>query len=223
MTDSFTDELFDIEGEDIGKVVFPVSRLVLDPERFVDDDQEPMAARGMGVVYEKASRLQALRGTVTAAEKKTLIEQFYRPHHARFTNLVKCALDAHGRCLIIDCHSFPSEPMPFELDQSPGRPNICIGTDNFHTPAWLAKRTVDMFQKAGYSVKVNRPYSGSIVPLDYYQVDKRVASIMIEINRGLYMDEHTGLKTPEFSSAKDTISTAGLRLKAEFDTYSEKS
>ncbi len=113
--------------------------------------------------------------------------------------------------------------MPFELDQAPSRPNICIGTDEFHTPDWLTDKAMDLFQKAGYSVAVNRPYSGSIVPLYYYQVDKRVASIMIEINRGLYMDEETGLKTPEFSSVKDTISTVGLRLKTEFDTYSEKS
>ena len=35
MTDRFTDELFSIPG--LPAVVFPVSRLVVDPERFVDD------------------------------------------------------------------------------------------------------------------------------------------------------------------------------------------
>jgi len=222
MTDSFTDELFDVQGDDSSRVVFPVSRLVLDTERFVDDDQEPMAARGMGVVYEKASRLQPLRRLVSAAEKESLIDLFYRPHHDRFTELVQQALGNHGRCLIIDCHSFPSEPMPFELDQTPNRPNICIGTDSFHTPDWLQDRTLDLFQKAGYSVEVNRPYAGSIVPLDYYQVNRRVASIMIEINRRRYMNEVSGLKSPEFKRVEDNISTVVQKLKSEFEIRSVK-
>ena len=54
MTDWFTDEIFGglAEAKD---VVFPVSRLVVDPERFENDEQESMAALGMGVVYERSS------------------------------------------------------------------------------------------------------------------------------------------------------------------------
>lgn len=51
MTDLFTDELFDIKNQKISRVVFPVSRILVDPERFLDDDQEPMAKRGMGVPF----------------------------------------------------------------------------------------------------------------------------------------------------------------------------
>jgi hypothetical protein len=41
--------------------VFPVSRLVVDPERFVDDATEPMAACGMGVIYTQTSQRMPLR------------------------------------------------------------------------------------------------------------------------------------------------------------------
>lgn len=44
MTDAHTDRLFDID--EAGKIVFPVSRLVVDAERFSDDRLEPMAERG---------------------------------------------------------------------------------------------------------------------------------------------------------------------------------
>src|SRR6266545_5203929 len=55
ITDWFTDELFPVPSRQ-GKVVrFPLSRLVLDPERFLDDEVEPMAARGMGVIYTQTS------------------------------------------------------------------------------------------------------------------------------------------------------------------------
>jgi len=107
--------------------------------------------------------------------------------------------------------------MPFELDQTPDRPNICIGTDDFHTPERIANRAVDLFQQESYSLALNRPYPGSIVPFGYYQADKRVASLMIEINRSLYMDESTGSRLPAFKNVKENISKIILRIKTEFE------
>ena len=46
-----TDHLFDVPG--VTAVRFPVTRLVLDPERFGSNDEEVMAARGMGVIYTR--------------------------------------------------------------------------------------------------------------------------------------------------------------------------
>jgi N-formylglutamate deformylase len=48
MTDHFTDEIVARFRAEIEPVMFGVSRLVVDPERFPDDADEPMAARGMG-------------------------------------------------------------------------------------------------------------------------------------------------------------------------------
>ena len=51
MTDAYTDELFRATIE-LGGLMFVnrTSRLVMDPERFPDDDEEPMSAKGMGGV-----------------------------------------------------------------------------------------------------------------------------------------------------------------------------
>jgi N-formylglutamate amidohydrolase len=46
MTDRFTDELFAFPTNVATTVAFPVSRLVVDPERFTKDSQEPMARKG---------------------------------------------------------------------------------------------------------------------------------------------------------------------------------
>ena len=55
MTDAWTDKLVEPISTKAKEVVFPVSRLVVDPERFLCDDDEPMAPKGMGATYTKLS------------------------------------------------------------------------------------------------------------------------------------------------------------------------
>ena len=50
MTDWYTDELFALPAAEAVTVRFPVSRLVVDPERFEDPEAERMEAVGMGAV-----------------------------------------------------------------------------------------------------------------------------------------------------------------------------
>ena len=87
--------------------------------------------------------------------------------------------------LIIDAHSFPSVPLPYELNQSPQRPDICIGADPDRTPSWLAWECERQFKACGWSVELNRPFSGALVPAAFYQREPRVVSVMIEVNRAL--------------------------------------
>ena len=90
--------------------------------------------------------------------------------------------------------------------RSPNRPDICIGTDDFHTPEWLEKKLFTSFERHGFSVELNRPFAGSIVPMKYYQKEPRVLSVMIELNRKLYMDEKTGEKSDRFENIKEILS-----------------
>ena len=68
MTDWFTDEIFSSEKLEIPATTFPVSRLVVDPERFVLDADEPMAKVGMGVIYNKTSHGEILRSPPSRGE-----------------------------------------------------------------------------------------------------------------------------------------------------------
>ena len=63
------------------------------------------------------------------------------------------------------------------VDQSVDRPDICLGTDSFHTPESLLEEFLEAFQEAGFRTKVNAPFSGAIVPLRFYRIDKAVQSI----------------------------------------------
>jgi N-formylglutamate deformylase len=206
LTDWFTDEIF---GGMSGcrDVVFPVSRLVLDPERFENDDEELMSKLGLGVIYTATSGLEKLRRELSASEREVLLERFYRPHHRQLNLQTRALLEQHGECLLLDAHSFPRKLLPYELNPGGCRPEICIGTDEYHTPDGLVDVAVREFEQAGFTVSLNQPFSGALVPSDFYRRDKRVHALMIELRRDLYMDELTGQKLPEFNEKRQRVRT----------------
>lgn len=202
MSDSYTDELFNVKA--VQKLVFPVSRLVCDVERFRDEEDEEMTKQGMWVCYTKTSDCKDLK-RVNDKHKQEILQKYYDKHHLNFEKQVSQMLK-QGQCLIIDAHSFSSAPLPYELHSQEFRPDICIGTDSFHTPEKVRKYFYNAFSDLGYKVGINTPFCGTIVPLKFYKKNKNVRSVMLEINRSLYMDESTGKKNKYFSKLKQDIS-----------------
>jgi N-formylglutamate deformylase len=202
LTDHHTHKLFDCDGA--SKLVFPVSRLVVDPERFIDD---PMESVGMGVVYTHTTDGDPLRA-ISEMDRLTLIDTYYHPHHNKLTHMVDDCLKQHGQCLIIDCHSFPAQPLPYECDLN--RPDICIGTDSYHTSTELKDCLLKVFEASGNRVAIDSPFSGTIVPLKHYHKDKKVASVMIEVNRSLYASP-SGFKRVQSDLTHAILQAASIR------------
>jgi N-formylglutamate amidohydrolase len=198
-TDWATDDIFRIE--ELKTIRFDYSRLFVDVERL--EENEPMEKYGRGISYTRASGGKELHKPYDSSVISK-IKRHYTTHHDTLTMLTESICQRENNtqfCTIFDCHSFNDEPLPFEIDnlreqgiEIRPRPDICIGTDNFHTPKWLEDRFVDYFVTAGYSVRVNDPYGGAIVPLKYYQKRKNVFAIMIEINKRLYMGKNFKVK-----------------------------
>lgn len=204
MADLFTEELYEELRFVSSYIQSNISRVVVDIERFPDEKDESMSLVGMSAFYTRTSKGQELRNL--SIEKKELLKKIYDEYHENFTSLVGGTLSSHGRAIIVDCHSFPSIPRAYEPDQGENRPDICLGTDEYHTPPRLVELLQGNFEKAGYSVKINSPFAGTIVPLTYYKKDSRVVSVMIEVNRRLYMDEKTHMKLKTFSATSKLIS-----------------
>ena len=202
MTDSYTDQIYAVKGTE--RLIFPFSRLICDVERFRNEKDEEMTKQGMWICYTRTSDGKPLK-EISNCHKQDILH-LYDNHHAFLEKWVEKTAEEIGNCLIIDAHSFSSVPLPYELHSQEFRPNICIGTDLFHTPDYLIDYFYNAFNQAGYSVGINTPFQGTIVPLRYYHQNKRVMSIMIELNRSLYMNENTGKKKNEFGELKNNIS-----------------
>ncbi|MFN8238579.1 MAG: N-formylglutamate amidohydrolase [Chitinophagales bacterium] len=199
LTDWHTEDLFhSIEDE---MIIAPFSRIFCDPERFPDDEQEIMAQYGMGVLYEKTDNGNVMR-IVTPELRKKILEDYYWKHHYKLNNAVKNQLEQYNKAIIIDCHSYPEIPIERSLVKSSFRPDFNIGTDEYHTPRKLIDISVDFFKQKGYSLGIDLPYTGSIVPLEYYRKNENVQSIMLEINRKLYLKEDSNEKSANFQHIK---------------------
>lgn len=179
MTDIDVDKLWDLVPME-SKQLATVSRLIVDTERFRNDNDEEMSQKGMGLYYTHTPFGEQFRIKSIDAYKKCL--SIYDDYHMSLENKVKHRLSTHGKCIILDCHSFHDD-MEY-TDYAPTTfPDVCIGTNGNLTSE--AKQIIDIFKCNGYSVKINEPFSGSLVPLNYMN-DNRVVSIMIELNRRIY-------------------------------------
>jgi N-formylglutamate deformylase len=160
-----------------------LSRLVVDPERF-PDEREEMRASGMGAVYTHGYAGRRLRAD---DGDHGLLDEHFHPYAQAMTDLVAERLEATGRAVIVDVHSYPTEPLPYELHGDGPRPPVCLGADDFHTPPSLLPAGF-----GPYATLVNTPFAGCYVPLRYYRQEPAVTAVMIEIRRDTYMKEPGG-------------------------------
>jgi N-formylglutamate deformylase len=202
LTDWYTDDLFYSDTDEM--IVAPFSRIFCDVERFENDVDEIMSIVGMGVLYERFDDDELLRA-LTPELREDVLQNYYRPHHKALTLAVQTQLDIEGGCLIIDCHSFPSTPLLKGEDQSASRPDFNIGTDTFHTPQKLIDCAISYFNDKEYSLGIDWPYCGTIVPIDFYKKDNRVRSIMLEVNRKLYLKEPSNEKSENYAATKEIV------------------
>ncbi|MEU4464837.1 N-formylglutamate amidohydrolase [Streptomyces sp. NPDC024017] len=193
ITDAYTDRIAEeaagLAGVTPWRFVNRLSRLVVDPERF-PDEREEMLAVGMGAVYTRTTHGDVLRpDDVDAAP---LVERYFEPYARAMTRAVADRLEAAGRAVIIDVHSYPSRRLPYELHGEGPRPAVCLGTDSFHTPPAL----LDAAQEAFGETQLDTPFSGTYVPLEFHGKRPEVSALMVEIRRDTYMTEPGGPAGP---------------------------
>ncbi|MYR45911.1 N-formylglutamate amidohydrolase [Streptomyces sp. SID5910] len=199
ITDAHTAEIAEAAARLAGvtpwRFVNRASRLVVDPERF-PDEREEMTAVGMGAVYTRTTHREVLRADGTDPEP--LLERYFRPYARAMTEAVAGRLAATGRAVIVDVHSYPTEPLPYELHGEGPRPPVCLGTDGFHTPPGLLAAARDAFAPCG-ETGLDSPFGGTYVPLDFYGKRREVGALMVEIRRDTYMTEPGGPAGPGLS------------------------
>ena len=200
MTDTLTEAVAlkaaEISGKKPWLFINKFSRLVIDPERF-PDEREAMNAVGMGAVYQKTSIGTQLRKPDPVAEK-LLLDEYFHPYSESLSDLVAQRYAVLGEVTLIDVHSYRVDQHPNAINHGQLRPPICIGTDPFHTPQWLTEAAQSAFSIIGENY-LNQPYSGTYVPLTFYQKEAKITSLMMETRADTFLSDelitHAGFET----------------------------
>ena len=167
-TDWYTDLLFIPDNRDgIQTATSDYSRFVVDVERLVND---PLENIGQGIVYKE---FNGLHRTFEGMEEMKMYH-----YHAEYIRDLRLMLDRHS--LLIDCHSFPSDLSDVD---------ICIGyNDDWSRPTdFVIALCKTAFENEGYKVGINTPYAHALAPEAGFSYN----SIMIEVNKRLYLNEQT--------------------------------
>ncbi len=222
--DRFVDQLF-ADAPSLGvpllRATFPriyldVNRAVgdLDPACLADGWDQPhtpsaKARLGKGLVWmnvpPNADPLYATR--LTREGVKSRIERCYHPYHNRLAALMNRSHTRHSFALHLNCHSMQSiSHQMHEEGAGVPRPDFILSDREATTcgPA-MVEAVEGYLTDLGYRVEINTLFKGAEIVRRHGRPDEGHHSLQIEINRALYMDEATLLKTDGFEILKDHL------------------
>ena len=151
---------------------------------------------------------------LSVAEVAARIEHCWTPYHAAVKAAIEGAHRVHGYSIHINCHSMPALASSHATD-FPGEAHadFVVGDRDGTTasPA-LSLLICEYLRSLGYSVAYNHPYKGVELVRRYSNPAKQRHSIQLEINRKLYMDEHTLEMTQDFATLQGNLLALVKRL-----------
>lgn len=219
--DSFVDLLFDTapaHGAPLLAATFPrafcdVNREAweLDPAMFADplpswvNTTSARVGAGLGTIARiVASGETIYRDKLRFAEAERRVARLWRPFHETLAALTAGTVSMFGHCLLIDCHSMPSQGQPVR----PGVPAPDFVLGDVHGTACTPRvtRFVERtLTDLGYLVRRNDPYAGGFITRHYGRPRARVHALQIEVARDLYMDETRIVPADRFDVVRGDI------------------
>ncbi len=220
--DSFVDELFSAapaNGATLLAANFPRAFCdanrepwELDSNMFIErlpDWVNTTSARvsaGLGTIAKVVASGELIYATkLPFAEAERRIYTYWRPFHDTLARLIDDIKDRFGYCLLIDCHSMPSNG---QSKRSSGRPiDFVLGDLHGSACASRVTRAAEaLLSGKGYLVRRNDPYAGGFITRHYGRPADDVHVLQIEIARALYMDETLIERLPSFPAIQRQIS-----------------
>jgi N-formylglutamate amidohydrolase len=220
--DRYVDELVAAApalGAPLIRALFPRSFVDLNREAYEMDpgmfdeplpdfvnSRSPRVAAGLGVIPRViAGGVNIYDRPMRFSDALIRISGYYQPYHAALRELVDATRDRFGVCLLVDCHSMPSDS-PSGRDRPPA---FVLGDCHAAAcgPEIIAEAERALVEQ-GFRVARNRPYAGGFTTRHYGRPKDGVHALQVEINRALYMDERRYSRLPGF----DGLAAALARL-----------
>lgn len=176
--------------------------------------QSGAGTRGLGLI-KRTSRY----GTPLQEHKLTYdeicarIEGYWEPYHRELNRIVRSKVSTFGVAVQVSCHCMSAVGLPTHPDPGQERADFCIGDMDGTTAAReYTDLLVEVFRSCNYSVSVNEPYTGGILMSRNADPKRNIHSLMIEINKRLFMSIDTFKLTPGALEVRLTVEEAIRKL-----------
>lgn len=167
---------------------------------------------GLGVIHRIVSQNKNIYdGLLSYDEVQERIKNVYDVYHKRLKQLVDKCVKKFGYCLVVDCHSMPSQICNIMNESKPVEFCLCTLFDE-SCPPEMSSRLHDSLEEYNYRVEYNRPYAGAYITFNYCQPRKNIYTIQVEINRRLYMNERVYKKNADFQKVGERLSDSLISL-----------
>jgi len=164
----------------------------------------PVAIRGLGLIKTKSRYGEPMQEKkLTVAEIKERFDVYYQPYHRELKRIVDETYARHGMLWQLSCHCMSAIGAPTHADAGKPRADFCLGNIGYTTSSKeFVEYLAAEIKKLGYSVTINTPYEGNELNRRHGAPAKGIESIMVEINKKLFMDTKTFRKTEGFAKLK---------------------
>jgi len=216
-SDIYVDQLYQNAPQNGATLlVSRVSRYVVDLNRGPDDVDSAAVPRhpkgrhipARGVVWRaRTDGTPLLRAPLTVQQFTRRLELFYEPYHRTLREVASQIREQHGRVVIVAAHSMPSTGRRMLGGGEVRRADIVPGTRGRSTADGRIIDLIDShFREAGLSVKHDDPYRGGWTTSSYGAPKRGQHAVQIELNRALYVDEHTSeIKPNDFAQLQTVL------------------
>ncbi len=220
--DSFVDDLF-LPCLELGMPMLRalVSRTYIDLNRepfeldarmFTDQlptyakSTSPRVMSGLGTIPRIVSEGEEIyRNKLPVFEAFKRIDEVHKPYHQLLEKILHKTIEQFNCAVLLDCHSMPNSAVQ-NLAIRGKSVDIVLG-DRFgrSADAIITDSLEHYFGEEGFRVTRNRPYAGGFITETNGSPASGIHAVQIEINRSLYMNEHTYEKNIEFSAVQAAI------------------
>ena len=201
------------------------NELDIDPELIEGEWPVPLqptvSKRGLGLLKSKSRYGEPVHERkLTVAEVMARIEQYHRPYYAELQQNLDRMRSAWGFAYQLSCHCMSAVGAPTHPDPGQQRPDFCLGNINGQTStAEFIEFVKSTIESLGYSCRINFPYTGGELNARFGDTTGRTESIMVEINKKLFMDTATFDRKPGYPKVKADVTRV---LKAVVDRARER-
>ncbi|KZL19532.1 N-formylglutamate amidohydrolase [Pseudovibrio axinellae] len=173
---------------------------------------------GKGLIWTEASPTgEALYDReLSVGEIENRIDSYYTPYYDALTRLMEQAQTKFGVAYHLDCHSMQQfSTVMYEDGAGQRRPDITLSDRDGTTcdPEYI-QAARDILNSLGYDVKINDPYKGAELIIHTGRPSQNWHAVQIEVNRGLYLNEETLEKLPNFENLQRDLGAFVMQLSA---------